>query len=183
MGNRRAILLSGLAANPPCRDGSTALGQREGSKPRPSGGRGRAPLPDRAGPCHRVTLLFSWPEALRRTALEARTSGTRFPVPSARKACDRAAPFCGVKDRGGVGRKSSLAEPPECLADFGWCPRTIARFAVTRCHRAAWSRRCRSGCRMPARSGSPELKELEFAPERPAAELPEAKFPPAEPLG
>src|SRR5262249_1447730 len=28
-----------------------------------------------------------------------------------------------------------------------------------------------------------ELKELEFAPERPAAELPEAKFPPAEPLG
>ena len=28
-----------------------------------------------------------------------------------------------------------------------------------------------------------ELKELEFAPERPAAELPEAKFPAAEPLG
>src|SRR5262249_20371064 len=31
--------------------------------------------------------------------------------------------------------------------------------------------------------GPSELKELEFAPERPAAELPEAKFPPAEPLG
>jgi hypothetical protein len=30
--------------------------------------------------------------------------------------------------------------------------------------------------------GPAELKELEFAPERPAAELPEAKFPPAEPL-
>src|SRR5262249_984647 len=28
-----------------------------------------------------------------------------------------------------------------------------------------------------------EVKELEFAPERPAAELPEAKVPPAEPLG
>jgi hypothetical protein len=31
--------------------------------------------------------------------------------------------------------------------------------------------------------GPSELKELEFAPERPAADLPEAKFPPAEPLG
>src|SRR5215467_14025135 len=31
--------------------------------------------------------------------------------------------------------------------------------------------------------GPSELKDLEFAPERPAAELPEAKFPPAEPLG
>jgi hypothetical protein len=31
--------------------------------------------------------------------------------------------------------------------------------------------------------GPSELKELEFAPERPAAELPEAKFPPAQPLG
>jgi hypothetical protein len=28
-----------------------------------------------------------------------------------------------------------------------------------------------------------ELKELEFAPERPTADLPEAKIPPAEPLG
>jgi hypothetical protein len=28
-----------------------------------------------------------------------------------------------------------------------------------------------------------ELKGLEFAPERPVAELPQAKFPPAEPLG
>jgi hypothetical protein len=28
-----------------------------------------------------------------------------------------------------------------------------------------------------------ELKDLEFAPERPAAKLPEAKVPPAEPLG
>jgi hypothetical protein len=29
----------------------------------------------------------------------------------------------------------------------------------------------------------PELEELEFAPERPAADLLEAKVPPAEPLG
>src|SRR5262249_61767467 len=31
--------------------------------------------------------------------------------------------------------------------------------------------------------GPSELKELEFAPERPAAELPETKFPPVESLG
>ena len=31
--------------------------------------------------------------------------------------------------------------------------------------------------------GPSELKELELAPERPAAELPEAKFPAAEPCG
>src|SRR5215831_9994644 len=31
--------------------------------------------------------------------------------------------------------------------------------------------------------GPAELKELKFAPERPAAELPEAQFPPAEPRG